>query len=263
MKILLFSDIHYSLDRTIHGRSPKEALRQGITHAKRHHSDSALCIVLGDLTDRGLASEYRSLAADLEILSIPYRTLLGNHDNRDEFIRIFGTGTLDENGFVQSTVDVGQYRFVLLDTHMPGEGWGSLDDNRLKWLDQTLAISDRYSFVCMHHPPLPTALPAYDSIGLHGADRFAALLDRHRSAVSQVFFGHCHMSISGNLCGIPVCGIRSLLNKAAPNFNDDQFLVAPSMPSAYSVAVIDEHYAAVHVIEYGYSDAVIASGQEP
>lgn len=98
MKILLFSDIHYSLDRIIHGRSPKEALQRAIKHANSHHGDADLCIVLGDLTDRGLESEYLGLATDLESLSIPYRMLLGNHDNRDEFIRVFGSGPLDEKG---------------------------------------------------------------------------------------------------------------------------------------------------------------------
>lgn len=117
MKVLLFSDLHYSLDRTIHGRRPEEALSQAITHAKRHHSDANLCIVLGDLAERGLASEYRSLAADLEIMSIPYRTLLGNHDNRDEYIRVFGADIIDDNGFVHSTIDAGPYRFIFLDRH--------------------------------------------------------------------------------------------------------------------------------------------------
>ena len=103
MKVILFSDIHYSLDRTIHGRSPKETLHQAIDHACLNHGDAALCIIPGDLTDSGLESEYRGLAAALERLSIPFRTLLGNHDNRSDFIRVFGTDSLDKNGFVQST----------------------------------------------------------------------------------------------------------------------------------------------------------------
>ena len=263
MKVLLFSDLHYSLDRTKHGRDPAASLRRAITHANTFHGDAALCVVLGDLTDRGSEAEYGALAADLKTLSVPCRAVLGNHDNRDNFLRVFGTGFVDENGFVQSTADVGRYRFLLLDTHMPGEGWGSLDGGRLEWLDGALAEADRPCLVCLHHPPLPTALPAFDAIGLRGADRFAAVLERHRSRVCQVFFGHCHMSVAGNLAGVPVCGVKSLLYQALPNFDDDRFLDAPGLTSAYSVAVVDERHVTVHVIEFEYSGAVVESGEEP
>jgi 3',5'-cyclic AMP phosphodiesterase CpdA len=168
---------------------------------------------------------------------------------------------LDKNGFVQSVVDAGPYLFLLLDTHVPGEGWGSLDNGRLDWLDRALANADRPCFICLHHAPLPTGLPAYDAIGLRGSDRFAAVLRRHRSKVSQVIFGHCHMFLSGNMGGIPVCGIRSLLYQAQPNFEDDRFLDAPDMASAYGVAVFDELNVMVHIIEFGYGGAVVASSE--
>lgn len=260
MKVLLFSDIHYSLDRAVYGRSPKECLGRAVKHANRYHRDADLCVILGDLTDCGLESEYQGLAADLEPLSMPYRLMLGNHDNREHFIGVFGTDPLDDNGFVQSVVDVGSYRFLLLDTHTPGQGWGSLDSSRLEWLNQALATADRPCFVCLHHPPLSTALPAYDAIGLLGAERFAEVLEQHRSTVFQVLFGHCHMSVSGNMRGVPVCGIQSLLYQALPNFADDRFLDAPDLPSAYGLAVVDEGNAVIHRIEFGYPDNVVAPG---
>lgn len=260
MKVLLFSDIHYSSDRYVYGRSPKECLRRAISHANRYHGDADLCVILGDLTDRGLESEYQNLSADLETLSMPYRLMLGNHDNREHFIGVFGRDLLDENGFVQSTVDVGSHRFLLLDTHTPGQGSGSLDSGRLEWLDRSLSLADRPCLVCLHHPPLSTALQAYDAIGLIEAGRFAALLDRHRSTVFQVLFGHCHMSVSGSMRGVPVCGIQSLLYQALPNFADDRFLDAPDLPSAYGLAVVDERNVVIHRIEFGYPDNVVGAG---
>lgn len=260
MKVILFSDIHYNLDRAVYGRSPKECLRRAVAHANRYHGDADLCVILGDLTDCGLESEYQGLAADLETLSMPYRLMLGNHDNREHFIGVFGTDLLDENGFVQSAVDAGSHRFLLLDTHTPGQASGSLDGSRLEWLDQALTRADRPCFVCLHHPPLSTALPAFDAIGLLGAERFAEVLNRHRSRVFQVLFGHCHMSVSGNMRGIPVCGIQSLLYQAHPNFADDQFLDAPELPSAYGLAVVNEGNVIIHRIEFGYPDNDVAPG---
>lgn len=260
MKIVLFSDLHYSPDRVVYGRSSKECLRNAIAHANRCHGDADLCVVLGDLTDSGLESEYQCLAADLEILSIPYRMLLGNHDNRDHFIRVFGTDLLDKNGFVQSVVDAGSHRFLLLDTHTPGQGWGNLDAHRLEWLDEALYSADRPCFICLHHPPLETALPAFDAIGLHGSEQFMAVLDRHRSMVFQVLFGHCHMSVFGNMNGIPVCGIQSLLYQGLPNLNDNRFLDAPDLFPAYSLAVVDRCNMVIHGIAFDYSGDVVASG---
>jgi 3',5'-cyclic AMP phosphodiesterase CpdA len=260
MKIVLFSDLHYSPDRIVYGRSSKECLRNAITHVNKHHRDADLCVILGDLTDRGLELEYQSLSTDLENLSIPYRMLLGNHDDRDQFIRVFGKNLLDKHGFVQSAVVVGSHRFLFLDTHMPGQGWGSLDGDRLEWLDQELTRADQPCVVCLHHPPFATALPAYDAIGLQDAGQCAAILDRHRSKVFQVFFGHCHMSVSGNMNGIPVCGIESLFYQALPNFTDDRFLDAPNLSPTYSLAVVDRCNLIVHRIAFEYSDEIVVSG---
>jgi hypothetical protein len=54
--------------------------------------------------------------------------------------------------------------------------------------------------------------------------------------------------------------IHYSLDRTIPNFEDHRFLDAPSIPPAYGVVVVDIHYVTVHVIEFGYSSAIVASG---
>jgi len=263
MKALLFSDLHYTLDRQIHGRWPAESLRRAIVHARDHHGDADCCVILGDLTDSRSESEYQGLADDLGALPFPHRIMLGNHDDRKNFVRVFGTDVIDDSGYVQSVMDVGPYRFVLLDTHTPGQEWGTLDGGRLLWLDTALARSDRPCVICLHHPPIPTALPAFDRIGLREPEAFEAIVEKHRAVVRQILSGHCHMPIGGNLAGITIFGVTSLLYQALPNFCDDRFLDGPGLTAAYGLAVADESHFTIHTVPFEYTGDIVSSGEQP
>jgi hypothetical protein len=76
---------------------------------------------------------------------------------------------LDKNGFVQSVVDAGSHRFLLLDTHTLGQGWGSLDGNRLEWLNQALPnfADDRFLDAPNLSPPYGLAVVNGRNVMIH------------------------------------------------------------------------------------------------
>ena len=252
MKIVVMSDIHIRAAGDICGRSPQAFLRRAIGHIAVHHGDADLCVLLGDLTDEGLPAEYKDLADLLSALPMPIAYTLGNHDNRANFLKQFREVPRDANGFVQSVADVGQRRCVLLDTNVPGYHGGRLDGGRLEWLEETLAASDRDCLVFLHHPPIDTALPAFADIALDDIEAVDTCLSRHSEKVEAVFFGHCHMSVSGMVGRIPAFGLRSLIYQIMPNLADESFIVAPGLPPAYSVIVETGTGLALHVVEFGY-----------
>ncbi|MBB4301082.1 3',5'-cyclic AMP phosphodiesterase CpdA [Rhodobium orientis] len=256
MKIVVMSDIHIKAAGDICGRSPQMFLRRAIGHIAVHHGDADLCVLLGDLADEGLPAEYKDLASLLSALPMPIAYTLGNHDDRGNFLNQFAGVPRDGNGFVQSVTDVGSRRCVLLDTNVPDYGGGRLDGGRLEWLEETLAASDRKCLVFLHHPPIDTALPAFATIALDDIEAVDACLSRHSEKVEAVFFGHCHMSVSGLVAGIPAFGLRSLIYQAIPNLADDRFISAPGLPPAYSVIVETATGLTLHVVEFGYDGPI-------
>ncbi|WP_367118448.1 metallophosphoesterase [Mesorhizobium sp.] len=136
MKVIQVTDVHLGRLREIrYGANLNERLDRCIDHINQRHSDGALCIFTGDLTDDGEADSYADLKAALSRLAVPYRLLPGNHDRRANLIAAFPENGTDGNGFVQSVFDTPEGRLIFLDSLAEGRVTGELCDDRLGWLD--------------------------------------------------------------------------------------------------------------------------------
>ena len=259
MKLLVLSDLHVTTGAPIYGRDPVTWLTRAVDHIVRCHAGADRCLIVGDLAHHGRVAEYRALKAALERLPMPYGLTLGNHDDRGHFLSVFGSDFADETGFVQSVIDIGTYRCLLVDTHRPGSGAGSLDNGRLERLEAMIAGADRPCLLFMHHPPIDTCLPAFETIGLIDRPAFAAMLAAHRDTVAGIFFGHCHMPINGTIEGIPAFGVRSPVYQSLPDFDRPRFLAGPDLLPAYSLVIETGSGLAIHAIEFGYSGPITAS----
>ena len=169
--------------------------------------EAEFCILMGDLTDAGEDAAYRWLKRRLDELPFPSVPMLGNHDDRQAFCAVFRRGE-DHDGFVQSSRRFGEFRFVFLDTHVPGEDWGYLCEERLAWLDTRLG---KGGDVCLflHHPPCDIGDPVLDPIKLSNASELARLLRQHGN-VRQIVFGHVHRTMFLLWNGIPCASLDSL-----------------------------------------------------
>ena len=106
MKIIQVTDIHFvAQGERLHGLDPYKRLAACINDINTHHSDADLCILTGDLTHQGNIEAYQSLRDCLDTLSIPCHYMIGNHDNRENFIEVFPYAARDKNGFIQSVID--------------------------------------------------------------------------------------------------------------------------------------------------------------
>lgn len=245
MKVILLSDPHFSLGQ-VTSPSP-ENLESAIMHINNFHSDAECCIIPGDLVDNGTEKEYREFSARLAHLEMPCHLTIGNHDNRQSFRNVFGRQHADANGYIQSAVDIGDLCFLLIDTNLHGREYGNLDSVQLEWLQEKLCTACKPCCICMHHPPLPTGLPAFDAIGLR-CNAFRKLLRRHNDVIRMILHGHCHMPLSGELEGIPVSGLTSLANQALPNFTDNAFISNPAPSIFYHVMLTEGRSCILHLI---------------
>ncbi len=159
-------------------------------------------VATGDLTENATATEYGFLAEILSPLRVPIFLAIGNHDERSALQAAFpGQKHLcGEDGFVQYVVEDFDVRLVVLDTVVSGEEGGALCNKRLRWLDRTLAQSDRPTVVAQHHPPFVTGLSYMDRRSLADPAAEASVIARHRH-VERVISGHYHRNMQARFAG--------------------------------------------------------------
>ncbi|NEA24080.1 phosphodiesterase [Actinomadura bangladeshensis] len=160
-------------------------------------------LVTGDIADHGDPAEYAQ--ARKLLLGSPHPVLLcpGNHDVRGPYRE----GLLDEPPTaapVNRLHRIAGATFAMCDSTVPGEDHGFLDDGTLAWLDRQLAGNPgEPAFVCFHHPPIPQGIPYVDEIRQFGADRLAAVIERHPQVVA-VLCGHNHTAAATTFAGRPL-----------------------------------------------------------
>jgi Icc protein len=197
-------------------------------------------LLSGDLAEHAADAEYDQLRELLAPLDAPIHVVAGNHDDRAALRRHFDLPGLDGEP-IQYAVDLGPLRLVVLDTTRPGEDPGTLDEERLAWLDAELAGAPEVPTVlAMHHPPLVTGLPSLDAIGLAAEDRRAlgAVVERH-TQVCRLVAGHMHRAITAELAGRLVLVVPSTYMQARLDFVSEQLHTVPE-PAGFAVhALLD------------------------
>lgn len=147
---------------------------------------------------------------------MPHLWSTGNHDSRKGFREALGSGHLASDGgdcgeLLDPTVDtraaityLGDLRIITLDSLVPGETHGRLDDRQLGWLSRVLASPTRLGTVLvLHHPPL--VLPAIPYVGRVALRNASELEDVIRGTdVRAILTGHLHFQASGYLDEVPV-----------------------------------------------------------
>ena len=161
-----------------------------------------VAVVTGDLVDHGEPEEYAQLRALLARLAMPVYVIPGNHDAREPLREAFrGDGYLPTEGYLHYTVEDCPLRLVALDTLIPGKHGGSLDAERLEWLDAALAAQpERPTAILMHHPPFATGITYMDGYGLDNTAGLAAVVARHKQ-VERILCGHLHRAIDRRFAG--------------------------------------------------------------
>ena len=260
MKLLQLTDIHLTTPgETIGGREPNDNFKTALEHAITHHPDADALVITGDLSDWGDRADYQRLKHLIAASPVPVSLCIGNHDERDVFVSVFPERA-DENGFVQSTLDLPGARAILLDTWGPNSHAGYYCDRRLRWLDARLSETADPVFLFMHHNPVPTGIGPMDKIMLQDAAAFGRLVKKHRSHIRHIFHGHCHLPLCGSFHGVPFSAPRGTNHAGWPDFGNEKNLSASDLHESYAVILADDTSVMVHLVEYGYRGEIRREG---
>ncbi len=140
-KFIQLTDVHLMPPgSSLFDTDPEVRLRMALRDISTHQPDADWLIFTGDLAHHGEVEAYALLRDILEQeTTIPYRLMIGNHDNRDTFRSVFPEQPVDDNGFVQSVIDYDSCRLIMLDTVEHGKHSGHMNAARLAWLEARLA----------------------------------------------------------------------------------------------------------------------------
>lgn len=202
-----------------------------------------LVLLTGDLTDCGLAEEYGVVATLLRrhLGDVPVFGIPGNHDRREAMIAHL-PGTRHEGGYVQYALETFPVRVVMLDTVVPGHAHGALCEDRLAWLDRTLAARpERPTLIGMHHPPFICGIGHMDAISLRQSREFAAVIARHRQ-VERIICGHHHRPVVARVAQAIVTIAPSVAHQVELDLRPDAPSAFVLEPPAYQL----HHWSAEH-----------------
>jgi 3',5'-cyclic AMP phosphodiesterase CpdA len=231
--VIQLSDPH--IGATWSDADPARSLAAAVEAVNRFPARPAAVIVSGDITDTGAAGDCELARELLAALEAPAIVLPGNHDDRAELRRCFelpGEGAEP----IQYAADLGELRVLVLDSVRPGSEAGRLDAERLAWLEAELAAEPRRpALIATHHPPLATAVPVWDEIGLPADDRdaLARTIESHPQVLGIVA-GHLHRIVLGDLARRPVLAIPSSYEQAKLDFAMPDFEMSAD-PAAFAV----------------------------
>ncbi|RWX80974.1 phosphodiesterase [Neorhizobium lilium] len=199
MKIIQITDTHLMPSGVVvNGVDPETQLRAAAADIIEKHADADLLVMTGDLCNYGDPEAYDMLRDILAPMPFEVRLMLGNHDDRGNFIRAFPEQPQDANGYIQSFKDTEFGRLLFLDSHEPHVIGGIYGEDRLEWLRTALAgAGDLPVTVFIHHPPMDIGIAHFEHIGMHDDGALMRALAAHPAGIRHIVFGHIHVPMAG------------------------------------------------------------------
>lgn len=194
-RIVQITDLHLfrDADERLFGIPTRATLAEVLEHVEHNAGRVDHLVVTGDHTHDDLPETYHALRAMLEPWLDRLWQVPGNHDARAVLREVFPDrigGSGDER--VSFAFRAGDWLCLGLDTQVPGEVAGRVDDEHVAWVRAQIAEHGPGGAVLfMHHPPLMTGQEWLDGIGLEGKELVRELLAAE-PRVRLVCCGHIH-----------------------------------------------------------------------
>jgi len=201
------SDPHVPADGFLFGRvDAYERVEVSVEMMAAAGCSPDVLVLSGDLADRAEAEAYIRLRPVIEAALVRFGAKLlvapGNHDDV-ALLRVHLLGRAPERGPLDEVARVGGLRIIGIDSSVPDEVHGELDDAQLKALADELAEpAPDGTVLVVHHPPIWSTTPMSELVALREPRRLAAVI--RGTDVRLVLSGHTHRVSAGTLAGVPV-----------------------------------------------------------
>jgi Icc-related predicted phosphoesterase len=186
VRVVQISDTHIGAALTHHTVTPEDGLAATVRSVAGLRPD--LVLLTGDITDTGKPADYGRVVELLQPIGAPVLAVPGNHDDPDALRAHFGG---------ESDRYFGDWRFVMVDTTVPGEIHGEIDvPSLMRRLGPDIGWP---TLIALHHPPISSSSKSW--FELIGGDELVAELGK-RTDVRLVVGGHLHDSFRVTCGGV-------------------------------------------------------------
>lgn len=217
--LVQLSDSHLfaEADGRLLGMDTCDSLQRVIALVEQEQPRIDLVLATGDLSQDGSLASYQRFRQLTDSLAPQVRWFPGNHDEPAAMqAACAGTALLD------SVLDIGQWRIILLDSSIVGAVPGYFAEEQLSLLDQALdSAGARHVLVSFHHHPVSIGCRWMEPIGIRNPQ---ALFERlaGRSQVKALLWGHVHQEFDQQLHGMRLLASPSTCVQFAPGSEDFQ-----------------------------------------
>jgi 3',5'-cyclic AMP phosphodiesterase CpdA len=218
-RVATLSDLHLGLPHHFGVRDherhttpfPLRCARAAVREALAWGADAL--VFKGDLTQHARPAEFEQLAELLDEIEVPVGILLGNHDARLVSDDVDARKSLANMGRPFEDVawlDVPGARIILVDTTVPGRGYGRVHHVREHAIAAAADATDPVVLM-LHHHLEPHRIPIAYPFGVP-ARPANAFLDELRDAAPALFVtsGHSHRNRARIQHGVPITQVGSV-----------------------------------------------------
>lgn len=196
MNIAQISDLHLTGD--IAHADSYQRFTYCLNTALTYQPDFLL--LTGDLVHDGKPEGYAWLFETLNQTRLPFACIAGNHDGTLEINthlpfeqRQFLPTVFDTRLMDCQKINLDNWQLLLLNSAVPAQPYGHLNDKQLTWLEHTLAQESKPTIIAMHHHPIAVRSAWIDAYMLDNAADFWKKVDKYPH-VHTVLCGHVHQA---------------------------------------------------------------------
>ena len=180
-------------------------LREAVVEINAMDPQPDLVMITGDHVEKPSGATYSHFDELIAPLKAPVFLIPGNHDDPDVMWKHFGGTSMfpGKPPCYQYVIDDYDFRILALNSHLDDTELPSFGEQRLCWLEQELAKSDRPTLIAIHHPPMKTGVYFIDMAGeewYRGIKDVLAL----NPQVQLIICGHGHMELIGRIGNVPI-----------------------------------------------------------
>ena len=205
ISLIQITDLHLTEHKKtkVRGRSTNKSFEKIVAFIAANESPDFV-VSSGDISNDGTKKSYVTYQKEIELFKKPVFTILGNHDNHNNFQTVFGTKIPTVEKITLSET----WLMIAIDSTAINKESGHITKQQLLSLRKLIESNKNKSLlICLHHQPIKMGF-WIDEVGLENADQFIALI-ANQSNIKAVLWGHVHHESESKLRSIKMLSTPS------------------------------------------------------
>ena len=205
ISLIQITDLHLTENKStkVRGCSTNKSFEKIVAFITANENPDFV-VSSGDISNDGTKKSYIAYKKGIELFETPVFTILGNHDNHNNFQSVFGTKLPSVEKITLSET----WLMIVIDSTSINKESGQITKQQLLSLRKLIENNKNKSLViCLHHQPIKMGF-WIDEVGLENADQFIASI-ANQSNIKAVLWGHVHHESESKLKSIKMLSTPS------------------------------------------------------